>query len=63
MKQKAEQLQEQVNSFAGEKRGKEFLFLDESLLGLLLELDKVETMGCTDIRLARKTALILVLSV
>ena len=60
VKQKAEQLKEQVNSFAGQKGTKEFLFLDESLLSLLLELDKVETMGCTDIRQARKTTVLMI---
>ena len=57
---RAEQVRQRVNSFVGQRGSKEFLFLDENLLGLLLELDKVETMGCTDIRQARRTAVLMI---
>ena len=57
---RAEQVRLRVNSFVGQKRSKEFLFLDETLLSLLLELDKIETMGCTDIRQARKTTILMI---
>ena len=60
VKQQAEQLKEQVSSFTGEKGSKGFIYLDESLLGLLLELDKVETMGCTSIRKARKQTVLMI---
>lgn len=57
---RAEQVRQKVNSFAGQKGSKEFLFLDETLLSLLLQLDKIETMGSTDIRQARKTTVLMI---
>ena len=44
----------QVNAFVGQKGSKEYLMLDDMLMGILLELDKVDTMGSTVVRQARK---------
>jgi len=40
-------------SFLGDK---EFIFLDEQLTKLILDLDKVQTDGLEEIRVARKSA-------
>lgn len=56
--QKAEQMREKVESFIGEKGSKDYLFIDETLLALIIELDKVDTLGRSVIRQARKTAVL-----
>lgn len=43
-------------SFSGRRGDREFIFLDEQLTKLILELDKVQTDGLEEIRVARKSA-------
>lgn len=53
---RAEELEPRVLSFSGRRGDREFIFLDEQLTKLILELDKVQTDGLEEIRVARKSA-------
>lgn len=53
-----ERVRIRVNTFVGQKGSKEYLMLDETLMGLLLELDKIDTMGSTVVRQARKRTVV-----
>jgi len=53
---RAEELEPRVLSFSGRRGDKEFIFLDEQLTKLILDLDKVQTDGLEEIRVARKSA-------
>ena len=60
VRQRAEQLRERTETFTGVRGSKEYLFVDETLLALLLELDRVDAMGCAVIRQARRSAVLMV---
>ena len=47
----------QVEQFRGKRATKEYVYLDGTLTGYILELDKVVTDGYEDVRLARKSAI------
>lgn len=53
---RAEELEPRILSFSGRRGDREFIFLDEQLTKLILELDKVQTGGFEEIRAARKSA-------
>ena len=53
--QKSVELEQKVSSFEGTRGNKEYILIEESLMSLLLLLDKVETNGNEDIRKARKS--------
>lgn len=53
----AEELEPRVLSFAGSRGDREFIYLDEQLTKLILDLDKVQTDGLEDVRVARKSAI------
>ncbi|XP_068706566.1 BAG family molecular chaperone regulator 4-like [Montipora foliosa] len=53
---RAEELEPRILSFSGRRGDREFIFLDEQLTKLILELDKVQTDGLEEIRTARKSA-------
>lgn len=48
------QLKERVDVFSGDSNAKEYLFLDEMLTRLLLNLDNIDTQGLEDVRAARR---------
>lgn len=52
----AEELEPRVLNFSGRRGDREFIFLDEQLTKLILDLDKVQTDGLEDVRIARKSA-------
>lgn len=45
------------NDIAFFKGDREFIYLDEQLTKLILDLDKVQTDGLEDVRVARKSAI------
>ena len=49
-------LENSISSFEGGRGSKPYIFIEESLVSLLLLLDKIETNGDMDIRKARKSA-------
>ena len=51
---KVEAMQPKVQSFSGKKGTKEYLFIEETLMSYILELDNLETLGSQRIRAARK---------
>ena len=51
---KVEAMRPKVQSFAGRKGTKEYLFIEETLMSYILELDNIETLGSQRIRAARK---------
>ena len=53
--QKSVDLEQKLASFEGTRGSKEYILIEESLMSLLLLLDKVETNGDADIRKARKS--------
>lgn len=50
------ELESSVSTFEGARGSKQYVFIEESLVSLLLQLDNVETNGNIDIRKARKSA-------
>ena len=56
----ASQLKEPVVSFAGEAGSKEYLFLSESLMDVLLKLDLIESNGDKEVRDARRSAVVMI---
>jgi len=55
--QKSVDLEQKVLSFEGTRGSKEYILIEESLVSLLLLLDKIETNGNMEIRKARKSTI------
>lgn len=60
LSEQARELQGPVMSFAGEAGSKEYLFLSESLMDLLLKLDLIESNGDREVRDARRSAVVMI---
>jgi len=54
--EKTVELENNILSFEGARKSKQYIFIEESLVSLLLLLDNIETNGNMDIRKARKSA-------
>ena len=54
LREKAEECREGVESFEGSKGRKGYVFLEESLMSVLLQVDRVDTLGDSQVRTARK---------
>jgi len=54
--EKTVELENKILSFEGARKSKQYIFIEESLVSLLLLLDNIETNGNMDIRKARKSA-------
>ena len=50
-------LQDKVNNFNGKMKDKDYKFLEEMLTRCMLKLDRIESQGKEEVRLARKTAI------
>ena len=50
------ELQEKISAYDGVSGSKDYVYIEESLVAVLLQLDKIETNGNVDIRKARKSA-------
>ena len=59
---KVETMRSKVESFVGRRDTKEYVYIEESLMSYLLELDKIETLGVQRIRSARKAVVTIVQS-
>lgn len=53
---KTVELQEKISAYGGVPGSKDYIYIEESLVAVLLQLDKIETNGNVDIRKARKSA-------
>lgn len=57
-RENVEQLLPQVINFSGEKKSRNYLFLDESLLSFIIQLDNIDTLGVPEVRATRKAAIV-----
>ena len=60
LNEQARELEKLAMSFNGETGGKEYLFLSESLMDLLLKLDLIESNGVKEVRDARRSAVVMI---
>lgn len=60
LSEQANKLQKPAMSFTGEAGSKEYLFLSESLMDLLLKLDLIESNGDKEVRDARRSAVVMI---
>lgn len=56
VKERLDELHLRIESFSGLKASKERVYLEESLMSLMLELDAIEAAGSSQVRAARKAA-------
>ena len=54
--EKSVELEKKVTAYTGVLGSKDYIYIEESLVAILLQLDKVETNGNMEIRKARKSA-------
>lgn len=54
IQEKVESLQDQVTSFQGRTGSKDYIYIEETLMGHLLSLDSTQTFGLARVRTARK---------
>ena len=60
LSEQAKELQNLAMSFAGVSGSKEYLFLSESLMDILLKLDLIESNGVKEVRDARRSAVVMI---
>lgn len=60
LSEQAKELQNPAMSFAGVSGSKEYLFLSESLMDILLKLDLIESNGVKEVRDARRSAVVMI---
>ena len=56
--QNVEDLESRVESFSGDRKSKEYLFVSETLISQLLKLDEIQAEGVEEIRTLRKSVVL-----
>ena len=60
LSEQARELEKLAMGYTGEAGGKEYLFLSESLMDMLLKLDLIESNGVKEVRDARRSAVVMI---